>query len=420
MYTLLREDLPRAAGAASGRRRLRVGVGRTVICLGVTSMLTDISSEMVSSILPLYFVFYLGLSPLGFGFLDGLYQGSSAIVRVAGGFAADRWNRHKDVAVAGYGLSALCKILLLAVGGAWAAITGVLVLDRTGKGIRTAPRDAMISLSTPPESLGTAFGVHRTLDTLGALLGPVVAFGLLTLAPGAFDAVFVVSFCVAIIGLAVLVLFVNDRTPTAQPDVAPRVTPRHAVAMLAAPRFRSLVVAGSLLGVMTVSDAFLYLVLQRRLDLRVGVFPLLYVATAVVYFLLAVPAGRLADRIGRGRVFVGGYALLVGVYTALLVPDTGAVVAALCVVLFGAYYAATDGVLMARASALLPAETRASGLGVLTTATSLSRLVGSVLFGALWTWQGSNAAIACLLAGLLASLVFAWMALARKEGVTHD
>lgn len=420
MYTQLRESLPRAAGAASRRRGLRLGASRTVICLGLTSMLTDISSEMVSSILPLYFVFYLGLSPLSFGFLDGLYQGSSAIVRVAAGFAADRWNRHKHVAVAGYGLSAVCKIGLLAVGGAWAAITGVLVLDRTGKGIRTAPRDAMISLSTPPEALGTAFGVHRALDTIGALVGPVIAFGLLTLAPGAFDTVFVISFVLAILGLAMLVLFVDEPAPAVRADAAPKVTPRHAVAMLASPRFRSLVFAGSLLGVMTISDAFLYLVLQRRLDLRVGVFPLLYVATALVYFLLAVPAGRLADRIGRGRVFVGGYALLVGVYAVLLMPDTGVAIAALTVVLFGAYYAATDGALMARASALLPAETRASGLGVLTTATSLSRLVGSVLFGALWTWQGSNAAIASLLAGLLGSLVFAWVTLGRTEDIADD
>ena len=186
-------------------------VSRNVVLLGLTSMFTDISSEMVATILPLYLVFGLGLSPLQFGVADGLYQGVTAFVRLGGGFVADRWRRYKEVAVFGYALSAVCKLGLVAVGSAWTALTAVLVLDRSGKGIRTAPRDAMISLSSEREDLGTAFGVHRALDTAGAMLGPLVAFGLLALVPRAFDAVFVVSFCVAMIGLGLLVLFVKNR-----------------------------------------------------------------------------------------------------------------------------------------------------------------------------------------------------------------
>src|SRR5262249_1119049 len=137
--------------------------------------------------------------------------GASALVQVASGLISDRWQRHKAVAVCGYALSALTKPALLVVGGAWGALTGVILVDRTGKGIRTAPRDALISLNSPSDRLGTAFGVHRALDTCGAMLGPVIAFGLLTVAPGSFDTIFVVSFCAALVGLAVLLLFVQER-----------------------------------------------------------------------------------------------------------------------------------------------------------------------------------------------------------------
>src|SRR5262249_16056464 len=157
--------------------------------LGLTSLFTDVSSEMVSTILPLYLVLYLQFTPLQFGIIDGLYQGAAVIVRVASGLVADRWRWPKTVAATASRLSALCKLGLLAVGSLWAGLVAVIVIDRTGKGIRTAPRDALISLSTPPEQLGMAFGVHRALDTMGAMIGPLLAFGLLALAPGAFDSV---------------------------------------------------------------------------------------------------------------------------------------------------------------------------------------------------------------------------------------
>ncbi|MDP9359405.1 MAG: MFS transporter [Chloroflexota bacterium] len=168
------------------------------------------------------------------------------------------------------------------------------------------------------------------------------------------------------------------------------------------------------------SDGFLYLTLQRRLDFRVGFFPLLYVATALVYMLLALPAGRLADRFGRGRVFVGGYALLLLVYTALLLPSVGTAEVGVYVVLLGAYYAATDGVLMALASAVLPEDLRSSGLALLTTATSLARLVASILFGLLWTWQGVEIAVWVFMGGLVTAMVLTTAALARGKDREPD
>jgi MFS family permease len=400
---------------------LTLRVSRNVLFLGLTSLFTDISSEMVAAVLPLYLVFTLGMTPLQFGFIDGLYQGVAALVRVASGLVADRWRRYKEVAAVGYGLSALCKLGLLAAGSFWPAVAGLVVVDRTGKGIRTAPRDALISLSTPRAELATAFGVHRSLDTAGAMIGPLVAFGLLALAPNAFDAIFVVSFCVAAIGLGLLLFFVENRAASEATEATARaVSLGAAVGLLRTPRFGALVLVGAALALATMSDGFLYLGLQRRLNFNIGFLPLLYVATSLVYLILAVPAGRLADRIGRARVLIGGYALLLVAYTSLLLPSLGAVEVVVYVALLGAYYAATDGVLMALASAVLPEGLRASGLALLTTATGLARLVASVLFGALWTWLGMEAAVVAFGVGLIAAIVLAVIALARTGRNASD
>jgi MFS family permease len=389
--------------AARARRRLHVG--RTVVLLGIVSFLTDISSEMVATVLPLYLIYSLGLSPVQFGVIDGVYQGSAAIVRLAGGVVADRWRRYKEVAAFGYGLSAITKPAFLVVGGAWGALTAILFVDRTGKGIRTAPRDALISLSAPPQNLGAAFGVHRSLDTAGAMAGPLLAFGILALVPGAFDAVFVVSFSFALVGLGVLLLFVENR-PAEEPgwagEPAPTRTPslRSGLQLVTEPRFRRVVVLASGLALATMSDGFVYLLLQRRLDFDPTYLPLLFVGTATAFMLLAVPLGSLADRIGRRKVFLAGYAILVAIYASLLLPAPGLAGLVVILVALGAYYAATDGVLMALVSTTLPTELRASGLAVLVTGTSIGRLLASVTFGALWSAYGAETAVTVFAVGL--------------------
>jgi MFS family permease len=409
--TALVQGHRRLFSGASGTRR----ISRTVLLLGVVSMLTDISSEMVAAVLPLYLVYSLGFTPLQFGLVDGLYQGASALVRLASGFAADRRRRHKEVATAGYALSAACKLGLVVVGSGFSAIGAIVLLDRTGKGIRTAPRDALISLSSERANMATAFGVHRALDTTGAMLGPVVAFGLLALAPLAFDSLFLVSFCVAMVGLGVLVLFVQN--PPLASHVPPPTPPslRDAGRLLAVPGFRMLLVTGSTLALATLSDAFLYLALEQRADFDPSAFPLLFVATALVYMVLAIPAGRAADRVGRGRVFVAGYALLGLVYAVLLLSPAAWPMLPAVLVLLGAYYAATDGVLMAMGSSLCPPELRGTGLAMLGTATSIARLLASVLFGALWVTLGMETAIAVFGGVLATALAFAAVTLARAK-----
>ena len=175
-------EAPGSAGAGAGAPAPRIH--RNVVLLGINSLLTDISSESVNAVLPIYLINVLGLSALGFGVFDGIYQGMSAILRIVGGTFADRRQRHKEVAGFGYLLSAVCKLGLLASTTA-GPTAGILFLDRTGKGVRTAPRDALISLSSSPERMGESFGIHRALDTVGALIGPILAFALLSVATGA-------------------------------------------------------------------------------------------------------------------------------------------------------------------------------------------------------------------------------------------
>lgn len=394
-------------------RAARGAVGSTVLALGMTSLLTDVSTEMVATILPIYFVGALSFSPLAFGFIDAIYQGAAAVVRLVGGFTADRSWRHKEVAAVGYGLSTVSKLGLLAVGSSVGGAGAVLAVDRAGKGLRTAPRDALIALTSAPETRATAFGVHRGLDTAGALLGPLLAVALLTLVPGTFDPIFIVSFFFGVAGLAVLLLFTRNvpRGPMSTP-----LRVGQALGTLRDRSFRRLALAAGALAFATISDAFVYLGLQRNFGVRDTIFPLLFVATAGAYMLAAVPVGAIADRVGALRVFVAGYVVLGVVYTSLFVTG-GTAVLILYLALFGLYYAATDGVLMAVGSRLVGSEVTGSALALLLTVVSLAKAVSSVVFGLAWTRLGLESAAAIFL-GLLGVAIVAAAAMLHPGGRT--
>jgi MFS family permease len=390
-------------------------IGRNVVFLGLTSMFTDISSEMVNAVIALYLTFALRFTPLQYGLFDGANQGVTALLRLAGGLSADRRHRYKEVAGAGYAVSSASRLGLIASMGAGVPTTGFLLVDRAGKGIRTAPRDALISLSTPSSRLGEAFGIHRALDTTGALLGPILAFVLLGFLPRAYDAVFVTSFFISLIGLAILFLFVQNQTsPLHETPLRPHpsstraVDLRKALGLLRMPPFRAVATVAAISGLVTVSDAFVYLVLQRRFGLATRTFPFLFVGTALVYLLLAVPFGRVADRLSRGRVFLFGHVLLAGAYAVLCLPAPEWIAVVGLLALLGAYYAATDGVLMALVSAVVPADLRTSGLALVTTMTVGARFAAALGFGLLWSEWGPGWALAMFLGGIAVMLPVAW------------
>ena len=410
---------------ASGRASR---VATTVLLLGVVSMLTDVSSESVAAVLPLYITVVLGLSPFAYGVVDALYVGVSGVVRLLGGWLSDRVDRPKWVAFSGYALSAVSRAALLPAAG-FASVVGVVTADRIGKGIRTAPRDALITAASPPAALGRAFGVHRTLDTLGAFVGPLLAFAILAAIPLGFDVVFVVSFAVAVVGVAVLGLLVPDirqrdldadapldpvSGPTTDPvtdpaagPVAPASPTRPRLRDLAVPGFGRLLLAAGVLGLLTVGDGFLYLVLQRRDGFAAEYFPLLYVGTSVTYLLLAVPLGRLADRVGRTRVFLAGHGVLLLAYLAAGGPVGGTAMTVAALLLLGVYYAATDGVVAAMAGQLAPAHLRATGIAAVQTAVVAGRAGASLLFGLVWALTTRDVAVLVFAGGLSVAIVVA-------------
>ncbi|GAA3706972.1 MFS transporter [Microlunatus aurantiacus] len=398
-------------------RGLRRRVPGAVLAFGTVSLLTDISSESVAAVLPLYLTAVLGMGPLAYGFFDGIYQGVSAAVRVLGGWWADSTRRPKWVAFVGYLASAVSRIGLLFATG-FGAITAVITADRLGKGLRTGPRDALIATASDPADLGRNFGVHRAMDTFGALIGPLIAFAVLAAVPfglGGFQSVFVFSAAFAILGLVVLAIAVPDLRaggppgppdPTDTPDASPA---RGRVALrlsdLSRPELRRVLVVAGLLGLVTVGDGFIYLALSDRGSVAATYFPLLFVGTNVAYLALAIPLGKVADRIGRGLVFLAGHAVLLGVYALAASTIGGIGTLVMVLLLLGTFYAATDGVLSALATQTVPEESRASGIAAAQTVVALSRFVSSIAFGLMWQLGGRTEALWVMSAALVVALV---------------
>jgi MFS family permease len=422
VYVTLR-GTPKASADSSKGAAVRRRVPSAVLAFGVVSMLTDISSESVAAVLPLYITAVLGMGPLAYGFFDGIYQGVSAAVRILGGWWADSTRRPKWVSFVGYLASAMSRIGMLFATG-FGAITAVITTDRLGKGLRTGPRDALIATASDPADLGRNFGVHRALDTLGALIGPLIAFAVLAAVPfglGGFHSVFVFSAAFAVLGLVVLAVAVPDLrskdpvTSVVDPDAAAGDSPaRRRIALrlsdLSRPELRRVLVVAGLLGLVTVGDGFIYLALSDRGSVAATYFPLLFVGTNFAYLALAIPLGKLADRVGRGVVFLAGHAVLLGVYV-LAASELGGIASLIVVLLLlGTFYAATDGVLSALATQSIPEESRASGIAAAQTVVALTRFVSSVGFGLMWQLAGRSEALWLMGAALVVALVAAtWL-----------
>ncbi len=265
----------------------------------------------------------------------------------------------------------------------------------------------MISLTAPEREMGLAFGVHRAMDTAGAMIGPILAFVLLAAAPDAFSSLFMVSFFIALLGFFVIALLVREPRRKPSPEPAEKVDLKAAFGLLNGQSFRTLTIAAGALGLATASDGFIYLILREQVDFSNAVFPLLATGTALLFMTLAAPLGRIADRWGRWRMLIAGYGALLAVYVILMLPSVGWVSLVAVLALLGTYYAATDGVLMAMGSRYAPEALRGSGLALLGTATSITRLLASVLFGILWTWLGMETALMLFAAGLIVAMAFA-------------
>ena len=376
---------------------------RTVWVLGFTSLFMDASSELVHSLLPLFLVAGLGASVATVGLIDGIAEATASITKIFSGALSDWLGHRKWLAVFGYGLSAVTKPLFPLAGGA-AAVLVARFFDRLGKGIRGAPRDALVADVTPPPVRGAAYGLRQGLDTVGAVIGPLLAAALMGLFVDDFRLVFWVACLPAVIAVAILAAGVEE------PKVAPaerRPFPLRAgeLARLGR-RFWVFVGVVTVLLLPRFSEAFM-LLRGQALGLAAAHVPLIMALMNLVAAALSAPAGRLSDSVGRRGLVLIGFAALVLAQGALAAATTPLLVF-LGAALWGVHLGVTQGVLSALVADLAPADLRGTAFGVFHLMSGLAILIGSSAAGWLWDAAGAGAmfavAAAVSLLGVLAFL----------------
>ncbi|WP_019573724.1 MFS transporter [Curvibacter lanceolatus] len=363
----------------TGLRHIPAGIWT----LGFVSLLMDISSEMIHSLLPMFMVGTLGMGMATVGLIEGLAEATALIVKVFSGVLSDYWGRRKSLAVLGYSLGALSKPLFALTGGASLIVTARL-LDRVGKGIRGAPRDALVADIAPPHLRGAAFGLRQSLDTVGAFAGPLIAAGLMLLWANDFRAVFWVATVPAWLAVALLVLGLKEPV---RPAGAPRENPiQHAKLRRLPTAYWWVVSLGALFTLARFSEAFLVLRAQQS-GIAMALVPLVMVAMNLVYSLLAYPFGKLSDRIGhRGLLAAGVLVLLLA--DLLLATETGPAGLLAGVALWGVHMALTQGLLAAMVADTAPADLRGTAFGFFNLVSGLAMLLASTVAGLLWDSQG--------------------------------
>ncbi|MGV3493851.1 MAG: MFS transporter [Ramlibacter sp.] len=385
--------------APAARARLPAGIW----ALGFVSLLMDVSSEMIHSLLPVFLVAGLGASMLTVGIVEGLAEATALIVKVFSGAWSDWLGRRKPLAVLGYGLGAASKPLF-ALAGSPAMVLGARLIDRVGKGLRGAPRDALVADLVAPEIRGAAYGLRQSLDTVGAFLGPLVAIGLMLLWANDFHAIFWVAVIPAVLSVALLVFGVREPE---RPPAAARVNPiRRENLRQLAPAYWWVVGLGALFTLARFSEAFLVLRAQQG-GLAIAWAPLVLIAMNVVFSAGAYPAGRLADRVPHHWLLAAGLAVLIVADLALAASDRGWLLWT-GIALWGVHMALTQGLLATMVADTAPPALRGTAFGVFNLASGLALLVASALAGWLWDRLGgastfvAGAAISAAALGVLA------------------
>ncbi len=388
------KELP--ATPAQIQKRI-LGLPKNIFVLGLTSFFNDFSSEMIFAVFPAFFTSVLHAGAASLGLVDGVAEAASNIFKIYSGNLSDRVHKRKLLVVCGYALSVAARPFYLFVG----TVTGVLglrFLDRVGKGVRDAPRDAIISLSSPPAEMGRSFGYHRAMDTTGAILGPLAAYLILLHYPGRFDHVFTTAFIAGLAVLATLV-FVTDVT---SPFSARRASLMASFRAMSS-KFKWFLAVMFILSVGSLPVAIV-LLKTTSAGLAVADIPLFYMIYSISYALFSMAAGKVSDAVGPRRVIFAGYLVLAVSYILI---DRAAGVWGLIAgfFVFGLFPALTDGVQRALASELTAADVRGGGLGLLHAATGFGALVAGVVGGFIWQMAGSAAAFLAATAVIAAGLL---------------
>ena len=367
--------------SVSGPKRSRLKyVPRGVWALGFVSMLMDVSSEMIHALLPIYMVTVLGTSTLAVGLIEGIAEATASITKIFSGALSDWLGRRKGLAVLGYGLAAITRpIFPLAPGLSW--LVAARFIDRVGKGIRGAPRDALIADLSPPEVRGASFGLRQSLDTVGAFVGPLLAILLMLITANSIIMVFWIAIIPAFLALALIVFAVHEPDRSAELRVVKAPLSRSELTRLGADYWR-LVAIATVFTLARFSEAFLLLRAQS-VGLPMALVPAVMVLMNVIYALAAYPAGLLSDRMDRHAILIAGLVVLV-IADIVLALSGGVIGVVLGVALWGLHMGLTQGLLATLVADAAPPELRGTAYGMFNLMTGLALLAASVVAGSLW------------------------------------
>ncbi|MGD0885673.1 MAG: MFS transporter [Thermodesulfovibrionales bacterium] len=353
------------------------GFGRNVFITGLVSLFMDISSEMIYPLVPLFLSSVLGVNKSIIGLIEGIAESTASLLRVFSGWFSDRLGRRKGFMVFGYSISTLSRPMT-ALAANWHTILGARFIDRFGKGIRTAPRDAIIAESTDGAFLGRAFSFQRSMDTMGAVIGPSLAFLFLAVFSNDYRRVFWLSMVPGFIAVCLIIFFIKEeRKSSSMRSERPKLTLENFDG-----RFRLFLVITTLFAVGNSSDVFLILRAQQR-GIPAHLIPILYLVFNIIYSISAIPAGIAADRFGKKRIILLGFVVFAIVYFGFAVARDAAAIWVLFS-LYGLFMGLTDGTQKAFLATMIPPDFEATGFGIYYTAVGLAMFPASLIGGWLW------------------------------------
>jgi MFS family permease len=371
------------------------GFGKNVFVAGLVSFFMDVSSEMIYPLVPLFLANVLGVNKSVIGLIEGIAESTASLLKVFSGWFSDRIGNRKWLMAVGYGISILSRPIV-SLATSWQHILGSRFMDRFGKGVRTAPRDAIIAESSEKTHLGRAFGFHRSLDTLGAVVGPSLAFLLLGLFSNNYRMVFWLSIIPGTIAVFLIIFFITEKKKVSLPhSERPKLSLKHFDW-----RFKFFVGIAALFAIGNSSDVFLILRAQE-LGVSTVMIPVVYLLFNLVYSISSIPAGIAADRFGRKRVILLGFILFAILYYGFAIAkDANAIWVLFCV--YGLFMGLTEGVQKAFLATIIPPDFKATAFGVYNTAVGLAMFPASFIGG--WLWDKVSPAATFYYGAITASL----------------
>ena len=381
------------------------GFSRTIFSLGLVSLFTDVSSEMIYPLLPIFLTSVLGMGPTFVGLVEGVAETTASLLKLFSGWVSDRLRKRKSLVVFGYTLSTLARPLVAAATAGWHVLF-IRFLDRVGKGIRTSPRDALIADSSPENEHGKAFGFQRAMDHAGAVIGPLIAFLLLTFLTQQYRLIFRLAYLPGMVALIILIHGVAERKPTPLREAAPKIQ------LTLRPfdrRFKIFLLIIILFSLGNSSDAFL-LLKAKDAGVPVSLIPILWMVLHLVKSLSATPGGILSDRFGRRGVLIAGWLLYSGVYWAFAWAETSVMIWILFAI-YGLFYGLTEGGERALVAGLVQPHLRGTAYGLYNFSVGISTLPASFLMGLLWEKVSSKAAFSCGATLALLAALLLWLTL---------